>query len=131
VELFLKHGAADQMSAEQFEEAFEEACSTPGNVQYCKMLSRFRRTDNFQKPALVNMMCKATRACWSRPRTAGLVQDTEMIRWVFEQCLDARHRLRFERDVLDMLLREAYGRNMFKVVQLLRELLAELKKAGN
>ena len=131
MELFLKHGAAAYASAEQWEEVFEEACSTPGNVPYCKMLNQFRSTNDFHKPALVNMMCKATRACWSRPRTAGLVQDTELIRWVFEQCLDARRRLKFESDVLDILLREAYARKMFKVVQLMRELLAELKKAGN
>jgi hypothetical protein len=77
------------------------------------------------------MMCNATRACWHHARTAGVVQDLEMIRWVFDQCLDARRRLRFESDVLDTLLQEAYSLNMFKVVQLMRELLAELKQAGN
>jgi ankyrin repeat protein len=131
VELFLKHGVADQASAEQWEAVFEEACSTLGNVPYCKLLNKFRSTKNLQKPALVNMMCNATRACWHHARTAGVVQDLEMIRWVFDQCLDARRRLRFESDVLDTLLQEAYSLNMFKVVQLMRELLAELKQAGN
>lgn len=130
VELFLKHDAADEASAEQWDKIFVEACSDPGNVQYCRLLNDFRVARNLRPPVLINMLRKAVRACWSHPRTSGFVQDTEMIRWVFEQCLDASRRLRFDSAILDTLLQEAYEHKMHRVVALMREFLAELQQVG-
>jgi hypothetical protein len=129
VGMFLKHGAVEQTSAEQWDEVYVDACSKAGNRDYCERLDQAWPVRKLQSSILLRMLREAVKAGWMETRllSGRSPWGLDLIRWVFTQCVEGKGRTLPLKLELRRLIEETDKIAEARIVgDLLRELLKSL-----